>query len=170
MSISCAMLDFMFIVACLNLVDLFMLLYLFGIILMLAQALFPTSYSIYLFAQISWLKFVFNCSFKHLKASNHLYPQQMDKNWILNGELGSNAYFRGVLNFMQFVRHHQPDSEVPVYCPCRKCMNSEKRPQIVVEYHVFVHGMDRTTKHGERSDEPLLDPLADANPPEDTLG
>ena len=83
-------------------VHLSMLLHLFGIILMIAQALFPTSYSIYLFAQISWLKFVFNYSFKHLKASNHLYPQQMDRNWILNGELGSNAYFGGVLNFMQF--------------------------------------------------------------------
>ena len=48
-----------------------------------------------------------------LFRSNQLYPQQMDRNWILNGELGSNAYFGGVLNFMQFVRHHQPDSEVP---------------------------------------------------------
>src|SRR4051812_18222706 len=92
----------------------------------------------------------------------------MDIYWILNGQKATPSYWEGVNDFMKFVRHHNNDSDV--FCPCQQCHHYKKLSQSTVAEHIFSNGMKCTyiswTKHGEPYDQPVLDPLADADLPE----
>ncbi|KAG5526153.1 hypothetical protein RHGRI_032437 [Rhododendron griersonianum] len=76
----------------------------------------------------------------------------MDKSWIQNKNRWCGSYINGVKQFIRFAKTHASGKE-KIRCPCQRCNNMYFRDFIIVEDHLYEHGMTQGyfqwVHHGE---------------------
>ncbi|KAK1605080.1 hypothetical protein QYE76_028753 [Lolium multiflorum] len=88
------------------------------------------------------------------------YPQDfhhceaMDRSWITDGtKKFTTKYMAGVRDFIKFAREHLDNTDEPILCPCKDCLNLIRQDIKTVEDHCNCSGMSmmytRWTRHGE---------------------
>ncbi|KAK1645184.1 hypothetical protein QYE76_062989 [Lolium multiflorum] len=80
--------------------------------------------------------------------------QAMDRSWITDGtKKFTTKYMAGVRDFIKFAREHLDNTDEPILCPCKDCLNLIRQDIKTVEDHCNCSGMSMTytrwTRHGE---------------------
>lgn len=78
----------------------------------------------------------------------------MDRSWITDGtQKFTTKYMAGVRDFIKFAREHLDNTDEPILCPCKDCLNLIRQDIKTVEDHCNCSGMSMTytrwTRHGE---------------------
>ena len=78
----------------------------------------------------------------------------MDRSWITDGtKKFTTKYMAGVRDFIKFAREHLDNTDEPILCPCKDCLNLIRQDIKTVEDHCNCSGMSMTytrwTRHGE---------------------
>ena len=78
----------------------------------------------------------------------------MDRSWITDGtKKMTTKYMKGVRDFIKFAREHLDNTDEPILCPCKDCLNLIRQDIKTVEDHCNCSGMSMTytrwTRHGE---------------------
>ncbi|KAL3504223.1 hypothetical protein ACH5RR_034070 [Cinchona calisaya] len=80
----------------------------------------------------------------------------MDKSWMLLTNSQSKDYLKKVNDFIEFAKHSMGD-ENTIPCPCKKCMNSNRRTLRQVKSHLNHSGIDKSyvfwVHHGKTLDD-----------------
>lgn len=83
----------------------------------------------------------------------------MDRSWV-NGRKFTKAHVDGTKEFMDLVRQ-KFGKNIPVHCPCRRCLNQTKLPQKEINEHILLFGMSATYTrwilHGESADTQVVE-------------
>ncbi|KAK1604788.1 hypothetical protein QYE76_028461 [Lolium multiflorum] len=83
-----------------------------------------------------------------------ILEQAMDRSWITDGtKKFTTKYMAGVRDFIKFAREHLDNTDEPILCPCKDCLNLIRQDIKTVEDHCNCSGMSMTytrwTRHGE---------------------
>ncbi|KAK1667840.1 hypothetical protein QYE76_055999 [Lolium multiflorum] len=86
--------------------------------------------------------------------TNVLAFKAMDRSWITDGtKKFTTKYMAGVRDFIKFAREHLDNTDEPILCPCKDCLNLIRQDIKTVEDHCNCSGMSMTytrwTRHGE---------------------
>ncbi|KAK1684005.1 hypothetical protein QYE76_044853 [Lolium multiflorum] len=78
----------------------------------------------------------------------------MDRSWITDGtKKFTTKYMAGVRDFMKFAQEHLDNTDEPILCPCKDCLNLIRQDIKTVEDHCNCSGMSMTytrwNRHGE---------------------
>ncbi|KAK1643793.1 hypothetical protein QYE76_061598 [Lolium multiflorum] len=78
----------------------------------------------------------------------------MDRSWITDGtKKFTTKYMAGVRDFIKFAQEHLDNTDEPILCPCKDCLNLIRQDIKTVEDHCNCSGMSMTytrwTRHGE---------------------
>ncbi|KAK1608362.1 hypothetical protein QYE76_032035 [Lolium multiflorum] len=78
----------------------------------------------------------------------------MDRSWITDGtKKFTTKYVAGVRDFIKFAQEHLDNTDEPILCPCKDCLNLIRQDIKTVEDHCNCSGMSMTytrwTRHGE---------------------
>ncbi|KAK1615772.1 hypothetical protein QYE76_021289 [Lolium multiflorum] len=91
---------------------------------------------------------------KELPGGGTFDSVAMDRSWITDGtKKFTTKYMAGVRDFIKFAQEHLDNTDEPILCPCKDCLNLIRQDIKTVEDHCNCSGMSMTytrwTRHGE---------------------